>query len=109
MPRGPPGNGGGHVQVAQQFFAGAYAFRGFFLDLPPGSQEQFGIIDDACANKGLAAPGRIENADFLCCELMVGNLFGEALAVEWFGARHRHQVFHGRMRADFAEPYVFLY
>ncbi len=40
---------------------------------------------------------------------MVGNGFGEALAVVSFGARHRHQVLHGRMGADFAEPHVLLH
>jgi hypothetical protein len=105
---GTPGNRSNDVQVSEQLFPGAYAFRIFFLDLAAGAQEEFGIVDHALPYEGLATPGGIEHADFLGRELMVGNLLGKALAIVSFGARQGHQILHGRMRSDFSEPHVLL-
>jgi len=106
---GTPGNRSNDVQVSEQLFPGAYAFRIFFLDLAAGAQEEFGIVDHALPYKGLATPGGIEHADFLGRELMVGNLLGKALAVVSFGARQGDQILHGRMRSDLPEPHVLLH
>ena len=108
MACGTPGNRSNDVQVSEQLFPGAYAFRIFFLDLAAGAQEEFGIVDHALPYKGLATPGGIEHADFLGRELMVGNLLGKALAIVSFGARQGHQILHGRMRSDFPEPHLLL-
>jgi hypothetical protein len=98
-----------HVQIAQQLFPCAHAYRIFVLDLTPGAQKELRIVDDAVLYIDWAlAPGGVELADFLSCELMVGNLLGKALAVVSFGARHRHQVLHGRLRADLSEADVLL-
>jgi hypothetical protein len=105
---GTPGNRSNDVQVSEQLFPGAYAFRIFFLDLAAGAQEEFGIVDHALPYEGLATPGGVEHADFLGRELMVGNLLGKALAVVSFGARQGDQILHGRMRSDLPEPHVLL-
>ena len=109
MACGTPGNRSNDVQVSEQLFPGAYAFRIFFLDLAAGAQEEFGIVDHALTYEGLATPGGIEQTDFLGRELMVGNLLGKALAVVSFGARQGDQILHGRMRSDLPEPYVLLH
>jgi hypothetical protein len=97
------------VEIAEQFFSRAQAFRLFFLDLAAGAQEQFRITDDALANQRLAAPGGVKHPYFLGRELMVGNLPGKTLAVVRLGARHRDQVLHRRVRADFSQAHVLLH
>jgi hypothetical protein len=105
----PSRNGSDDVKIAQQLFPGTHTFRVFLFDLASGAQEQFGIVDDALPYEGLATPGGIEHADFLGRELMVGNLLSNPFTVVWFGARHRYQVLHGRMRSDFPKAHVLLH
>ena len=101
-------DGADHVQVAQQLFAGAHTDRIVLLDLPPGAQKQLRILDETFSCPGLAAPGRIQHADFLGGELMPGNLLRQPLAVVAFGTSHRHQVLHGRLGADLSLAHVLL-
>jgi hypothetical protein len=79
------------------------------LDLPPGAQEQLWILDDAFSYGGWpVAPRRVEHADFLSGELVIGDSVCQTLAVIAPGTGHRHQVLHGRLGADLSLAHVLL-
>jgi len=109
LPRDTSCNRAHDIEVAEQLFSGAHAFGIFFFDFATGAQEQFGIIDDALANQRLTAPGGVQHPYFLSRELMVGNLLGKTFTVIRLGARHRDQVLHGRVGANFPKTHVLLH
>lgn len=109
LPRRAPCDSSDHVQVAQQFFPCAHAFRILFFDLPPGAQKQLRIVDDAVLHVARAiAPSLVDLAHFTSTELMASDRFGEALAGEAIGARNRNQILHGGPRPDFSVANVLL-
>ncbi len=71
------------------------------LDLPPGSQKQLRILDDAFSHgRRPVAPGCVDHPHFVGAEHIPRELHGEALAVVALGTGHRHQILHGRLGAD---------
>jgi len=86
-----------------------HVFGIFFLDLTPGEQKEFRIVNDAVLYVDWAfAPSLIDLADFCSAELIAGNRFGKAFAGTAIGAGNRHEVLHGCIRSDFSETDVLL-
>ena len=109
LPHRSPGDRSRNIQVPEQLLRRPHGYRFLFLQLAPGAQEQLWIRDDTFSYGGEPiAPGRIKDAHFMGAELTVGNLLGKAFAVIPFGARHRHQVLHGRVRSDLPSTNLFL-
>ena len=109
MPRGTPRHRSDDVQVAHQLLGRPHGDGFLVLDLAPGTQEQLRILDEVFSYRGRPiAPGRVEQSHFVGAELMPGNLLGEAFAVIPLGARHRHQILHGRVGSNLSAADLLL-
>jgi hypothetical protein len=100
-PQGPAGNGADGVQFALQLFGGFDWNRLLPFGLPAGAQKQirFGNNTFPYRNRPFA-PCRIEHLHFPGGKLIPHNRLGHTFAIPSLGARHRHQVLHGRLRSN---------
>ena len=98
---------GHHLQVAQQFGAGRD--RDFRLCLPLGFEKQFGLVQNALANRGRAwAPGGIQQTGLARIAVMMGEDRRHPLAILQALPRHRHQELQGHLRRNLARAHLLL-
>jgi hypothetical protein len=96
---------GNHLQIADQFGAGA---RRNVL-LPLRFEKQRRIVQNPLANRGRAlTPGGIELARFARIAAMLSENHRHALAGLQALARYRHQKLHSHLRRDLAFPHLLL-
>lgn len=100
LPQDPAGNGANDVQFALQFFGGSSWSR-FLFDLPAGAQKQIRFGKNTFPYRDRSFPPcRIEHFHFPGGKLIPYHRFGHTFAIPPLGARHRHQILHGRLRSD---------
>ena len=100
-------DGGGHLQIAQQF--GGRSGGEFFPLLPLRFEKQRGILQKALPDRGRAlAPSRIELAGLARIATMLGEDRRQALAVFQTLPRGRDQKLHRRLRRDLALAHLLL-
>lgn len=98
-------DGGGHLQIAQQFGAG----RGVRGRLPLHFEKQLRLLENACAHHRRAiAPGRIELRGLPRIAMVPHKDGRQALAGLQADPRHRHQKLHGHVRREAALAYLLL-
>ena len=101
LPRGSPGDRSGDIQVSEQLFRHPHGNRFLFLELAAGTEEQLWVFNHPLSyGRKSSTPGRVEFAHLVSGELVPGNRLRETFAVVAFGARHRDQILHGRVRSD---------
>ncbi len=104
-PRGTVDDGGGHLQIAQQFGAG----RGVRGRLSLHFEKQLRLLDNALAHYRRAiAPGGIELRGLPRIAMVPDEDRRQALAGLQAHARHRHQKLHGHVRREAALAYLLL-
>lgn len=98
----PVHNGGDHLEIADQFGAGAG--RGLLLRrLALRFEEQFGRVQNAFAHRRRTlAPGRIQLPGRACVAMVVRKDVSHALAIVQALARCRNQKLQRHLRGDLA-------
>lgn len=106
-PAGTVGDGQHHIQIPQQFIGDGWRL-GFGLLLR--FEKQLRLLDNPLPYRWRrVAPGRIELTGLPAREPVLGQAFGQPLAVLDIGARHRHQILHGDVCGDGALAHFLLH